>query len=176
MDEELAKVRRQILDAVGPNAGLLTATVPEFAALLAVPPDPGDPLTAQVRAQRAAVAVLRAVASPNRPLVMFTDDLQWAGRTALGVVDLVLSEEPVEGLLLVGAYREGDVNPAHPLAAPLSRWRDQAGVRHPASAKVEVITGAGSVFLCSHHHTAHRNAILAAGHRIRAAALQGLTT
>ena len=129
-DEELAKVREQILDAAGPNAGLLTATVPEFAALLAVPPDPGDPLTAQVRAQRAAVAVLRAVASPNRPLVMFIDDLQWAGRTALGVVDLVLSEEPVEGLLLVGAYREGDVDPAHPLAAPLSRWRDQAGVRH----------------------------------------------
>ena len=129
-DEELAKVREQILTAVGPNAGLLTATVPEFTALLAVPPDPGDPLTAQVRAQRSVVAVLRAVASPNRPLVMFIDDLQWAGRTALGVVDLVLSEEPVEGLLLVGAYREDDVNPAHPLAAPLSRWRDQAGVRH----------------------------------------------
>jgi len=79
-EEDLAKVREQILDAVGPNAGLLTATVPEFAALLAVPPDPGDPLTAQVRAQRAAVAVLRAVASPNRPLVVFIDDLQWAGR------------------------------------------------------------------------------------------------
>ena len=129
-DEELAKVREQILTAVGPNAGLLTATVPEFTALLAVPPDPGDPLTAQVRAQRSVVAVLRAVASPNRPLVIFIDDLQWAGRTALGVVDLVLSEEPVEGLLLVGAYREDDVNPAHPLAAPLSRWRDQAEVRH----------------------------------------------
>jgi signal transduction histidine kinase len=128
-DEELAKVREQILDAAGPNAGLLTAMVPEFAALLAVPPDPGDPLTAQVRAQRAAVAVQRAVASPNRPLVVFIDDLQWAGRAALGVVDLMLSEEPSEGLLLVGAYREGDVEPAHPLAAPLSRWREQAGVR-----------------------------------------------
>lgn len=38
---------------------------------------------------------------------------------------------------------------------------------HVALAKVEVITGAGSVFLCSHHCTAHRNAILAAGHQIR---------
>ena len=129
-DEELAEVREQILEAVGPNAGLLTATVPEFAALLAVPPDPGDPLTAQVRAQRAAAAVLRAVASPNRPLVVFIDDLQWAGRTALGVVDLMLSEEPTEGLLLVGAYREADVDPTHPLRAPLSAWRDQAGVRY----------------------------------------------
>ena len=96
-EDELAEVRQRILDAVGPNAGLLTATVPEFAALLAVPPDPGDPLTAQVRAQRAAVAVLRAVASRKRPVVVFVDDLQWAGRTPLGFVDLVLGEEPIDG-------------------------------------------------------------------------------
>jgi hypothetical protein len=42
---------------------------------------------------------------------------------------------------------------------------------HVALAKVEVITGAGSVFLCSHHHNLHRNAILAAGHGVEAAAL-----
>ena len=129
-DDELAKVRERILGAAGANAGLLAATVPELAALLGVPPDAGDPLTAQVRAQRAAVAVLRAVASRKRPLVVFLDDLQWAGRTPLGVMDLVLSEEPVGGLLLVGAYRDSDVDPAHPLAAALSHWRDQPGVRH----------------------------------------------
>ena len=60
---------------------------------------------------------------------MFVDDLQWAGPTPLGAVDLLLSEEPVDGLLLVGAYRDGDIDAAHPLAAPLARWRDQAGVR-----------------------------------------------
>jgi signal transduction histidine kinase len=129
-EDELAEVRGRILAAVGPNAGLLTAAVPEFAALLAVPAEPGDPLTAQVRAQRTAVQVLRAVASRKRPVVVFVDDLQWAGRTPLGTVDLVLGESPVDGLLLVGAYREGDVDAAHPLAAPLSRWRDQAGVQH----------------------------------------------
>jgi len=129
-DDELAGVRERILTAAGPNAGLLTTTVPEFAALLAVPPEAGDPLTAQVRAQHTTVQVLRAVASRKRPLVVFLDDLQWAGRTQLGAVDLVLREEPVDGLLLVGAYREEDLDAAHPLAAPLSRWRDQAVVRH----------------------------------------------
>src|SRR5439155_16964403 len=101
-----------------------------FATLLAVPPDSGDPLTAQLRAQRTAMQVLRAVASRKRPVVLFLDDLQWAGRTPLGVVDLALSEEPIAGLLMVGAYRDRDVDPAHPLAVPLSRWRDQDGVRH----------------------------------------------
>ena len=128
-EEELARVRERILGRVGPNAGLLSATVPEFAALLAVPPDAGDPLTAQVRAQRTGAAVLRAVASRKRPVVVFIDDLQWAGRTPLGFVDLVLSEEPVEGLLLVGAYREGEVDASHPLATLVSRWRQQAGLQ-----------------------------------------------
>ncbi|MDT7713761.1 MAG: hypothetical protein QOG46_2664, partial [Pseudonocardiales bacterium] len=129
-EDELAEVRERILRAVGPNAGLLTAVLAEFAALLAVPPNPGDPLTAQARAQQAGVGVLRAVASRKRPVVFLVDDLQWAGRTPLSFVDLVLSEEPVDGLLLVGAYREDDIDAAHPLAAPLSRWRDQIGVQH----------------------------------------------
>ena len=126
-DDQLSNVRQQILDAVGSNAGLLTAAVPEFAALLAVKPEPGDPLTAQVRAQRTAGHVLRAVASRQRPVVLFLDDLQWAGRTPLGVVDLVLSEDQIDGLLLVGAYRDSD-DAAESLAALLSRWPEQAGV------------------------------------------------
>jgi signal transduction histidine kinase len=129
-EDELARLRMRIVAAAGPNAGLLAAVLPEFAALLGVPPEAGDPLTAQTRVQRATAAALRAVASRERPVVLFLDDLQWAGSTPLGLVDLVLSEEPVEGLLLVGAYRDGDVDAAHPLTAPLSRWREQPGVRH----------------------------------------------
>ena len=126
---ELAAVRERLLRALGPNAGLATAVIPEFATLLGVPPDAGDPLTAQPRAQRNAVQILRAVASRERPVVCFVDDLQWAGRTPLGLIDLVLGEESIEGLLLVGAYREDDVDAAHLLAAPLSAWRDQDALR-----------------------------------------------
>ena len=128
-DEVLAQFRQRTLVALGANAGLLAATLPEFAALLAVAPDPGNPLTARTRTERAEVEVLRAVAARTRPLVVFLDDLQWAGRTVLGVIDLVLGDEPVEGLLLVGAYRRDDLDAAHPLAQMLSRWEQRAGVR-----------------------------------------------
>jgi signal transduction histidine kinase len=128
-EDELAAVRARALAALGPNAGLLSATVQEFETLLAVPPDAGDPLTAQVRAQQVGVQGLRAVASRHRPVVLFVDDLQWAGRTPMGFVDLVLTDEPIDGLLLVAAYRDTDVDPAHPLAAMLARWRDHPGVR-----------------------------------------------
>ncbi|HEY7279297.1 MAG TPA: AAA family ATPase [Trebonia sp.] len=129
-EAELAGARDRIMAAAGPNAGLLTAVLPEFAALLAVPPDPGDPQTAQVRAQVAAARVMRVIASRDRPVVMFMDDLQWTGTAPLGFLDTLLSEEPVPGLLLVGAYRDEAVDAAHPLAAPLARWREQATVRH----------------------------------------------
>ena len=53
-ERDLTPLRARILAAVGSNAGLLTAVVPEFAALLAVPPAAGDPLTAQARAAQSA--------------------------------------------------------------------------------------------------------------------------
>jgi signal transduction histidine kinase len=127
-EDELAELRELMLAALGANAGLAAATTPEFAALLGVPAEAGDPLTAQVRMQHSAVATLRAVASRKRPLVVFIDDLQWAGPTSVGVIDLVFREQ-VEGLLLVAAYRD-EVDPAHPLATSLSQWRQQPGVTH----------------------------------------------
>jgi hypothetical protein len=39
---------------------------------------------------------------------------------------------------------------------------------HAAWAKVEVITNAGPVFFCQHHHKKYRHSIIAAGHQIRA--------
>jgi len=38
---------------------------------------------------------------------------------------------------------------------------------HTARAKVEVITDAGSFFLCEHHHRMYHDSIIAAGHQIR---------
>jgi diguanylate cyclase (GGDEF)-like protein len=128
-DEVLADVRRRLFRALGQYAGLLTAVVPEFATLLRVPPDLGDPLTAQARAQRSATEVLRAVASRGRPLVFVVDDLQWAGRTPLGFVDQIFSGiENIEGLLLVGAYRDSELDATMPLATTIARWdRQQDG-------------------------------------------------
>ena len=57
--------------------------------------------------------------------------------------------------------------------APEAPWPAEGGSRqvcdkcHVASARAEVITRAGSVFLCRHHLDLHHFAIIAAGHRVR---------
>ena len=126
-EEEVADVRARMLQALGPYAGLLAAVHPSFAALLDVAPDPttadtGDPLQQQARLQALTVELLRIVVSPERPLVFVIDDLQWAGRTPLGLVDMVINDDNLEGLLLVGAYREDEVDATDPLTPMLSRW------------------------------------------------------
>lgn len=126
-EESLVAVRSRIEQTLGPNTGLAASMVPELVTLLAVAPEPGDPMTAQARAQRSSIDVLRAVASRERPVVFFIDDLQWAGRFSLGFIDSILGgEEEVDGLLLVGAFRDSEVDAAHPLASMIPRWSRQA--------------------------------------------------
>ncbi|MER7278868.1 diguanylate cyclase [Dactylosporangium sp. NPDC000244] len=118
----------RLRDALGPNAGLLAGALPEFAVLLDAEPEPDTTeLETGSRLQQAAVDVLRAVASPVHPVVMVVDDLQWAGAFPIGVIDAILSDTTLEGVLVVGAYRDAEVDEAHPLAATQPRWARQPG-------------------------------------------------
>lgn len=123
-EAELAGQRSRILRELGPNAGLITALLPEFAVLLGAEPEiaPGDPVEAEARLRQAVLELLFAVASPARPVILVLDDLQWAGPLSIRFIDAVLADETLRGVLIVGAYRDGEVDAAHPLSPMLSRW------------------------------------------------------
>ncbi len=126
-EEDLALLRQRLTQALETRVGLLAAIVPEFATLLRVAPDPafGDATLAQTRTQRIAVEVLRAIVSVKRPVVFFVDDLQWAARTPLGVIDMLVTEGAPDGLILVAAFRDDAIDSTHPLSAMLERWQRQ---------------------------------------------------
>src|SRR5690606_11339596 len=96
-----------------------------YGAVLQVAPDrvARDPETLAGRLRRSAVEVLAAVVSPNRPVVLALDGLQWTPRSSLAILDQIFSEESLDGLLVVGTYREEDIDPTHPLSAMLARWQ-----------------------------------------------------
>jgi len=126
-EAELAPLRQRMLDALGSNAGIIAASQPEIALLLGVAPEPAgdDPVIASRRKVRAAADLICAIASPTRPLVVVLDDLQWAAPTPLAWLDTVLAEGRAKGLLLVCAYRESEIDAAHPLTAMQARWHGQ---------------------------------------------------
>lgn len=122
-DEEVTRLRGRLLDALGSNAALAAAALPPFAALLGVAPGEGteDPRRAVAQIRQVSLDVLRTVASCAHPVVLFVDDLQWAGPAAFGFLDAVLDEPDLPGVLVLGAFREAEVDETHPLTAVLTR-------------------------------------------------------
>ena len=52
---------------------------------------------------------------PEHPLVIFLDDLQWADAGTLKLLEMIMTDENTHFLLLIGAYRDNEVKPGHPL-------------------------------------------------------------
>jgi signal transduction histidine kinase len=125
--DELAVHRRRILDRLGLNAGLMTRLLPEFALLLGEQPEAPqvEPRQAELQMQQAMADLIGAIASPQRPLVIALDDLQWAAALALRAVERLMVEPGLRGLLLVCAYRADDTAAAEALAPMLPAWRQQ---------------------------------------------------
>src|SRR5205814_8430705 len=55
------------------------------------------------------------VARPHHPLVVFLDDLRWLDTETFGLLERLVTEPDVKNLLLIGAYRDNEVSPSHPL-------------------------------------------------------------
>ena len=123
-EDELAHVRQRLLTALGDRAGLVAGIAPELALLLGVAPEPptGRPAEIRRRMHRSGIDILRVTASPERPIALVLDDLHWASAFPLGLMDAALTDDAIRGLLLVGAYREDEIDAAHPLSPLLTRW------------------------------------------------------
>jgi len=57
--------------------------------------------------------------------VLFVDDLQWADAMSLNLIQLLL-EQPSAHLLIIGAYRDNEVDEGHPLMRMLANIREGA--------------------------------------------------
>jgi len=119
---EVAVERARILAALGENAGIATAMAPEFAALLGPQRPMPDTEPGRVRARGVAFALslLRTIASPNRPVAIVLDDLQWADPITIELFEMFLGSG-IPGLFAIGAYRPAEVGVAHPLAQLIAR-------------------------------------------------------
>lgn len=128
-DAELARWRASLLEALGPNGQLMVNLVPELALVIGDPPPAPElpPQDQQARFQHVFRRFLGVFARLEHPLGLFLDDLQWADPASLGLIEHLALHPKVRHLLLVGAYRENEVGPSHPLARMLARLRDGGG-------------------------------------------------
>ncbi|MEH2234786.1 AAA family ATPase [Nostoc sp.] len=129
-DEQVQHWRSHLLTALGTNAQIIIDIIPEVELIigkqLPVPSVGAD--EAQNRFHRIFGQFLRVFCSESHPLAIFLDDLQWIDSATLKLIELMLLDEQTQFLFLIGAYRDNEVNPTHPLVLTLERLRKQGAV------------------------------------------------
>ena len=125
-EAELSKWRDDLLQALSPNGSLLVDLVPELKLIMGEQPSvaPLPPQEAKIRSHLAFRRFLGVFARPEHPLALFLDDLQWLDAAALDFLEDLLVQEDLAHLLVVGAYRDNEVDPAHPLMRRLAAIRE----------------------------------------------------
>jgi PAS domain S-box-containing protein len=128
-EEELRHWRDAIREAIEPNGQLIVNLIPELE--LVIGPQPPVPeLPAQETRQRFQVVFgrfLGVFARKEHPLILFLDDLQWVDKATPKVLEQLARRPETQYLLIIGAYRDNEVSPSHPLRLMLNSIR-RAGV------------------------------------------------
>jgi PAS domain S-box-containing protein len=125
-EAELQRWRDCLQQALDPNAALIVDLIPELKLVIGAQPPVADlpPRDAQNRLQLVFRRFIEVFARPEHPLALFLDDLQWLDGATLDLLEHLVTHSDVRHLLLVGAYRDNEVNPSHPLMRTLDAIRE----------------------------------------------------
>jgi PAS domain S-box-containing protein len=129
-EDELGRWRDSLIEALGPNGQLILNLVPELELVIGKQPAVAElpPQDAQNRFQMVFRHFLGVFARKEHPLALFLDDLQWLDAATLDLLEHLITHPDVRHLLLVGAYRDNEVGPTHPLLRTRKAIR-KAGAR-----------------------------------------------
>lgn len=120
-DEILQEWKERLQEAVGSNGQVILDVIPEVKLIIGEQPHI-EKLSPQENANRFNYVMtnfLKAFLHPDRPLVIFVDDFQWADEPSLKLLELFFGDQSIKNLFFIIAYRDNEVAPFHPLLISL---------------------------------------------------------
>jgi predicted ATPase/signal transduction histidine kinase len=126
-EEVLAQRRSALLEALGPNARLMTELIPELRFVIGEHEAPAalSPPESQGRFHAVFRQFLGAFTGPGSRLLLCLDDMQWIDAASMNLLVHLLGHHDVQRVLVLGACRAGEVGEDHPLAQGLAALRAQ---------------------------------------------------
>ncbi|MDJ0836796.1 MAG: AAA family ATPase [Acidobacteriota bacterium] len=115
--DQLEHWQEVLSGALGPNGRVITEIIPELTHIIGdqpVLPELG-PVESRNRFTLTFLNFLRCFCRPEHPLVLFLDDLQWVDAASLSLLESILTDQDNRHLLVIGAYRDNEVESHHPL-------------------------------------------------------------
>ncbi|NQE37106.1 trifunctional serine/threonine-protein kinase/ATP-binding protein/sensor histidine kinase [Microcoleus asticus] len=122
--------QNKLLKALGTNGRVIIDVIPELELIIGLqPPVPQlEPGESQNRFYLVFQKLLGVFTTQKHPLVLFIDDLQWVDSASLKLLQLLMMSSDSQYFLLIGAYRDNEVNETHPLMFLLDEIK-KAGVK-----------------------------------------------
>lgn len=127
-DRSLLEWKKQILDALKLNARLVTDYIPDLKLIIGAQPytENLNSLENEKRLFNAFSQFIKVFTRQSCPLVLVLEDLQWADASSLKFLENILMKEMVY-CLVIGTYRDNEVQSDHPLAKCLEHIREKTG-------------------------------------------------
>ena len=128
-ETDLVRWRDAIREALGSNGRLMIDLVPELKLILGeqLPVPELPPQDAQRRFKLLFRRFIGVFARLEHPLALLLDDLQWLDSDTLDVLEDLLTQADVRHLLMIGVYRDNEVDADHLLTRKIEGIR-KAGV------------------------------------------------
>jgi len=117
--------KERIIEALGLNAQVIIDVIPEVEKIIGKQPQV-EQLGSTETQNRFNLIFQKFIGifSKEHPLVIFLDDLQWADLPSLKFIELLINDPNSEYLLIIGAYRDNEVDITHPLMVTLKKIKN----------------------------------------------------
>ncbi|MEK7990015.1 MAG: AAA family ATPase [Thiotrichaceae bacterium] len=114
--ETLSIWQTKTLAALGNNGQIIIDVIPDLELIIGKQPVVAQvtPSEAKNRFQMFFLNFVKALCDKKHPLILFIDDLQWADLATLDLLKAIMLDEEIKYLLIIGAYRDNEVNNSHP--------------------------------------------------------------
>ncbi len=116
-DEKIMVWKDKLQRAVGINGKVIIDIIPELELIIGKQPSVTE-LGSNETQNRFNLVFQNFVSvfdQMSHPLVLFLDDMQWIDIASLNLIKIITTENPAKSLLLIGAYRDNEVDASHPV-------------------------------------------------------------
>ncbi len=109
--------KNKLLTVLKSNAQIIVEVLPELELVIGKQQEVEklDPIAAKNRFEIYFQIFFETLLDAEHPLTIFLDDLQWADVSSLKFLKNLMLKSTISHLLIIGAYRDNEVDSAHPL-------------------------------------------------------------
>lgn len=121
-EDDIARWREQFQETLGSNAQLVIDVIPLLELIIGKQPPVEElpPNEARNRFNMVFRQFVGVFTAKRHPLTLFLDDLQWVDPASLKLIEDIVCHAETSYLLVIGAYRDNEVTPSHPLMLALN--------------------------------------------------------